>query len=159
MIVGAGLGSAAKGSGTRVGKRAASLSPPKPRISLNFDGHGHGLAHGVQNEPDASAGAKNKTTWSRVKPANDGVRATNVLGKARLLAKSSPTCNWAEAKEQECPAGQPKAKLPPTRHMTASNKLDWKESITRKEEAGGAQDDFLNEQNLDRRQLRSGCGV
>jgi hypothetical protein len=158
-IVGAGPGSAAKGLGTRFGKRAASLSRPKPRISSNFDGHGRGSTRGFQNEPNTIAGAKSKKNRSAAKAANGGARASNVLGKAGLFAKLLPRCHWAKAEGRECLAGQPKAKLPPTCHLTASDKSDEEESITRKEKARGAQEDFINKQNPDGCQPRSSRGV
>jgi hypothetical protein len=77
----------AKGSGMSGGKRAASLSPPKPRISANLDGRQSGPGRGVQNEPDITAGATSdsakppvtrKKTQSSVKAANEAAEATNV---------------------------------------------------------------------------------
>ncbi len=111
------------------------------------------------NEPDAVVGAKSKKTRSRVKPANKGEKATDIRQKARLVAKTLPTCHRAGAEEWKCPAGQPKAKLPPTHHLTASNKLDGEESITSQKETGGAQDSFLDKENLVGHQPRSGCCV
>ncbi len=82
-----GLRNAAKGSGLPGGKRLASLSPTKPRISSNFDRSRRGPGRGVQNELDIAAGATSasdkppaprKKTQSRVKAGNEAAEATNV---------------------------------------------------------------------------------
>ena len=56
-MVGAGLENAATGSGMSKRKRAASMSPPKPRVSSNFDGRRGRLGRAVRNESDVAAGA------------------------------------------------------------------------------------------------------
>jgi len=56
-IVRAGLANAATGSGMSGGKRLASLSPPKLRISSNLDGRWSVLNRKVGNEPEVVAGA------------------------------------------------------------------------------------------------------
>ena len=57
-MVGAGLENAATGSGMSERKRAASMSPQKPRISSNFDGRRGRLGRTVRNESDVAAGAR-----------------------------------------------------------------------------------------------------
>jgi hypothetical protein len=47
---------------------------------------------------------------------------------------------------KQSPARRPKAKLPPTRHLTASNESDGNESNERKE-AGGAPDDIIDNED------------
>jgi hypothetical protein len=49
---------------------------------------------------------------------------------------------------QKAPARRPKAKLPPTRHLTALNESDGNESNERKE-AGGAPDNIIDYENND----------
>ncbi len=87
LMVGMGLRNAAKGSGLSGGKRLESLSPTKPRISSNFNGHQRGPGRGVQNELDIVARATSasdkppaprKKTRSGVKAANEAAGATNV---------------------------------------------------------------------------------
>ena len=56
-MVGAGLENAATGLGMSERKRAASMSPPKPRISSNLDGRRGRLGRTVRNESDFAAGA------------------------------------------------------------------------------------------------------
>ena len=56
-MVGAGLENAATGSGMSEKKRAASMSPPKLRVSSNFDGSRGRLGRAVRNESDVAAGA------------------------------------------------------------------------------------------------------
>ncbi len=50
---------------------------------------------------------------------------------------------------KNAPARRPKAKLPPTRHLTTTNESDGDESNERKE-AGGAQDDIIDYENNDK---------
>jgi len=83
-MVGAGLENAATGSGMSERKRAASISPQKPRISLNFDGRRGRLGRTVRNESDVAAGAtkgtnqppaSGKKTRSRAKEASGATTA------------------------------------------------------------------------------------
>ncbi len=55
-LVEAGLGNKAKGSGMVVGKRNASLSPPKPRISSNLSRRCRILQPESPSESDIAAG-------------------------------------------------------------------------------------------------------
>jgi hypothetical protein len=98
-MVGTGPKNVAKGSGMSGGKRAASLSPPKPRISANLDGRQRGPGRGVQNEPDIAAGATSasakppvtvKKNQSRVKAANKAAEATNVPDGVRGQGGKTP---------------------------------------------------------------------
>jgi hypothetical protein len=86
-MVGTGPKNAAKGSGMSGGKRAASLSLPKPRISANLNRRQPGPGRGVQNELDIAAGATSasakppltkKKNRSGVKAANGAAEAMNV---------------------------------------------------------------------------------
>ena len=84
-MVGTGLENAAKGSGMSGGKRSASVSPPKPRISSNLDGRQSGLSRKVRNEPDVAAGADQpptlgKKTGSVSKAANEASEPANAPG-------------------------------------------------------------------------------
>jgi hypothetical protein len=99
-MVGTDPKNAAKGLGMSGGKRAASLSPPKPRISANLDGHQRGPGFGVQNEPDIAAGATSasakppvtgKKTQSGVKAANKAAEATNVPDGVSRRGGKTPT--------------------------------------------------------------------
>jgi hypothetical protein len=56
-MVGAGLENAATGSGMSEKKRATSMSPPKLRVSSNFNGRRGRLGRAVRNESDVAAGA------------------------------------------------------------------------------------------------------
>ena len=105
-IVGYGSQDTAKGSGMSGGKRSASLSPPKPRISSNLDGRQSGPGHAVQIEPDVVAGATSasdkppatgKRTRSRVKAANKASGAKNVPDGVSGCRGKTPTSPAAQS--------------------------------------------------------------
>jgi hypothetical protein len=84
-MVGTGLKNAANGSGMSGGKRSASVSQPKPRISSNLDGCRSGLSRKVRNKPDVAAGADQpptlgKKTQSMSKAANEASEPANAPG-------------------------------------------------------------------------------
>jgi hypothetical protein len=96
-MVGTSLKNAAKGSGMSGGKRSASVSPPKPRISSNLDGRRSGLSRKVRNEPDVVAGADQpptlgKKTQSVSKAANEASEPANapdgMSGRGGKIPKS-----------------------------------------------------------------------
>jgi hypothetical protein len=100
-MVGRGLKNAGKGSGMSGGKRSGSVSPPKPRISSNFDGRRGGLSRQVRKETDVAARATNasnqpptirKKTRSGIKAANEASEAANapdgVSGRGGKIPKS-----------------------------------------------------------------------
>ncbi len=97
-MVGTGPKNATKGSGMSGGKRAASLSPPKTRISANLNGRQRGPGRGVQNEPDIAAGGASakppvtgKKNQSGVKAANKAAEASNVPNGVSGRGGKTPT--------------------------------------------------------------------
>ncbi len=92
---------------------------------------GRGSARGVQNGPDGAARATNMVN----KPPAMGK-------KSRSGAKAANVVSVATNVPQKALARWPKAKLLPTRNLTASNKSAGNESNERKE-ARGAQDDII----------------
>jgi len=88
-IVGTGPKNAAKGSGMSGEKRLASVSPPKPRISSNLNGHRSILNRKAGNGPDVAARATSasdqpptlgKKTRSVSKAANEASEPVNTPG-------------------------------------------------------------------------------
>jgi hypothetical protein len=162
---------AAKGSGMSGGKRAASLSPPKPRISVNLDGHQCGPGRGVRNEPDIAAGATSasakllvtgKKTRSGVKAAHEVAEAMNVPDGASGHGGKTPTSpaghlatsgatSWVQARLQGaadkpgCPPEQANVRRAKSRRRADSDKL--KDASTECKEAGGARDGIFNDNN------------
>ena len=136
-LVGAGVENAAKGSGMSGGKRAASQSPAKPRISANLDGRQRGPKRSVQNGPGVAAGA---TTTSGKPPAigkktRSGGKAANKVSGATIL--KSPVGRLVTVRTDT-----------PVRARNASDKsLD--DVSSKCKEAGGAQDNFIREDDED----------
>ena len=79
-LVGVGLGNTAKGSGMAGGKRNASLSPPKLRVSSNLDGHCCTLRPKSPSESDIAAGDTRARSGS--KKTRSAVRAPAQSTKA-----------------------------------------------------------------------------
>jgi hypothetical protein len=168
-MVGTGLRSAAKGSGLPRGKRSASLSPRKPRISSNFGGRQRGPGRGVRNKLDIAAGATSasdkppapmKKTRSGVKAANKAAGAMNVPdglsgreGKApaspaeqsAMLGAASPvqTCPQGNVDKSERPLGRSNVRVSMSRL-----RADADESVgyvsTGCKETGGARDSIIH---------------
>jgi hypothetical protein len=153
------------------GKRPASLSPLKPRISANLDGRQLGPSHGVQNEPDIAAGATSastkplitgKKTQSMVKAANEAAEAMNVLdgvsgcggktptslaGQSAMLgaARSVQACLQGAADKPGCPPERVNVRRAKSCHRADSDKLE--DASTECKEAGGARDGIFNNNN------------
>ncbi len=170
-MVGTGPKNAAKGSGMSRGKRPASLSPLKPRISANLDGRQLGPGHGVQNKPDIAAGATSasakplvtgKKTQSMVKAANEAAEAMNVpngvsgrggttptslAGRSAMLgaARSVQARLQGAADKPGRPPERANVRRAKSRHQANSDKLE--DASTECKEAGGARDGIFNNNN------------
>jgi hypothetical protein len=162
-MVGTGLTNAAKGSEMSGGKRLASVSPPKPRISTNLDGRRSGLSRKVRNEPDVVAGATSasdqpptlgKKTRSVSKAANEASEPANApsgmsgrgdkipkspMGRSGKMRATSPVRTRAQ------PAGHSNVTVVSSRRRANSdeslNLYESEQDASKKcKEAGGAQD-------------------
>ena len=123
-MVGAGLEDAATGSGMSEKKRAASMSPPKLKVSSNFDGRRGRLGRAVRNESDVAAGA---TKVSAPSPAAGKKTRGGATGASAATGRS----------------GKVKANSP-GRTRTSRRRADSDDSggdvSSKGKEAGGAQD-------------------
>ena len=71
-MVGAGLENAATGSGMSEKKRAASMSPPKLRVSSNFDGRRGNRAVGRSGKAQAISPGRTRMSCLRAASDNSG---------------------------------------------------------------------------------------
>ena len=134
-MVGAGLENAATGSGMSERKRAASMSPPKPRISSNLDGRRGRLGRAARNESDVAAGA------------TKGADQTPTAGKkTRSGAKEASGATTAPDDGDKIPKGHVgrSSKVPaimlPTSRLRADSEESGGDGSSKCKEAGGAQD-------------------
>jgi hypothetical protein len=134
-MVGAGLENAATGSGMSERKRAASMSPPKPRISSNLDGRRGRLGRAARNESDVAAGA------------TKGADQTPTAGKkTRSGAEATSGATTAPDGGDKLPKGRVgrSSKVPaimlPTSRLRADSEESGGDGSSKCKEAGGAQD-------------------
>jgi hypothetical protein len=136
-LVGARVENAAKGAGMSGGKRAASQSSTKSRISANLDERQRGPGRLVRNGPGVVAAA----TRVSCKPHAIG-KMTRSGGKAANEVSGAMSLN--------CPVGRlvtVRADTPVRARNASDELLDYVPSKCK--EAGGVQDNFIHEDNED----------
>ena len=136
-LVGARVENAAKGLWMSGGKRAASQSPTKPRISSNLDGRRRGPERSVRNGPGVVAAATRVSGKPHAigKKTRSGGKAANEVSGATIL--KSPVGRLVSVRTDT-----------PVQARNASDEsLD--DVSSKCKEAGGAQDNFICEDDED----------
>ena len=154
-MVRTGLKNTAKGSGMSGGKRLASVSPLKPRISSNLDGCRSGLSRKVGNEPDVAA----RATGASDQPPTLGKKTRSVSKAANEVSEPANAPGSMSGRGGKIPkspvgrSGKMRATSPirtrDQRRANSDESVNSYESGQDKskkcKEAGGAQDSiFLN---------------
>jgi hypothetical protein len=158
-IVGTGVKNAAKSSGMSERKRAATLSPQKPRISSNLDGRRGGLGHTVRNKPDVAAGATSVSDHPPAtgKKTRSGAEGAKEASGATTAPDGVSGCRDKIPKSHVGRSGRVRATSPvrtrALRLSTSHRRADSDESVgdvsSKCKEAGGAQDIIFHNTNVD----------
>ena len=158
-MVGAGLENAATGSGMSERKRAASMSPPKPRISSNLDGRRGRLGRAARNESDVAAGATSVSDHSPTtgKKTRSGAEGAKEASGATTAPDGVSGCRDKIPKSHVGRSGRVRATSPvrtrALRLSTSHRRADSDESVgdvsSKCKEAGGAQDIIFHNTNVD----------
>ena len=158
-IVGTGVKNAAKSSGMSERKRAATLSPQKPRISSNLDGRRGGLGRTFRNKPDVATGATSvsdhpPTTGKKTRSGAEGAKEAS---GATTAPDGVSGCRDKIPKSHVGRSGRVRATSPvrtrALRLSTSHRLADSDESVgdvsSKCKEAGGAQDIIFHNTNVD----------